>query len=109
MLRPILKLGDSVLHTPARPVAQLTYEIDQLIGDMIETMYAAPGIGLAAPQVGVPLRIFVVDLSVGRSANDLIVMITPSSLSARACSSKRKGASAFPGSMPRSYGPSGPS
>src|SRR5512134_209878 len=44
---------------------------------MIETMYAAPGIGLAAPQVGVPLRIFVVDLSVGRNADDLIVMVNP--------------------------------
>ena len=44
---------------------------------MIETMYAAPGIGLAAPQVGVPLRIFVVDLSVGRDPDGLIVMINP--------------------------------
>ena len=49
-----------------RPVDAITPEIDRLIDDMIETMYAAPGIGLAAPQVGVPLRIFVVDLSVGR-------------------------------------------
>ena len=44
---------------------------------MIETMYAAPGIGLAAPQVGVPLRIFVVDLSVGRDRGGLIVMVNP--------------------------------
>lgn len=44
---------------------------------MIETMYAAPGVGLAAPQVGAPLRIFVVDISVGRKASDLLVMINP--------------------------------
>ena len=44
---------------------------------MIETMYAAPGIGLAAPQVGVPLRVFVVDLSVGRDPAQLIVMVNP--------------------------------
>jgi peptide deformylase len=44
---------------------------------MIETMYAAPGIGLAAPQVGVALRIFVVDVSLGREAGDLIVMVNP--------------------------------
>ena len=44
---------------------------------MIETMYAAPGVGLAAPQVGVPLRIFVVDISVGRDPDGLIVMINP--------------------------------
>jgi peptide deformylase len=45
---------------------------------MIQTMYAAPGIGLAAPQVGAPLRIFVVDLSLGRDADGLVVMINPS-------------------------------
>ena len=44
---------------------------------MIETMYAAPGIGLAAPQVGVPLRLFVVDLSVGRDRSQLIVLVNP--------------------------------
>jgi peptide deformylase len=48
-----------------------------LVEDMIETMYAAPGIGLAATQIGVPLRLFVVDLSVGRDSKDLIVMINP--------------------------------
>ena len=44
---------------------------------MIETMYAAPGIGLAAPQIGVPLRILSIDLSVGRTTGDLIIMINP--------------------------------
>ena len=77
MIRPLMRYGADVLHGPAAAVGALTPEIDQLITDMIETMYAAPGIGLAAPQVGVPLRIFVVDLSVGRSANELIVMINP--------------------------------
>lgn len=72
-----MRYGASVLHGPARPVDAVTPEIDRLITDMIETMYAAPGIGLAAPQVGVPLRIFVVDLSVGRDAGGLIVMINP--------------------------------
>jgi peptide deformylase len=78
VIRPILKYGDAVLHRPADPVAALTPDIDRLVGDMIDTMYAAPGIGLAAPQVGVPLRIFVVDLSIGREANGLLVMINPS-------------------------------
>lgn len=77
MLRPLMRYGASVLHEPARAVEALTPDIDSLITDMIETMYAAPGIGLAAPQVGVPLRIFVVDLSVGRDPNGLIVMINP--------------------------------
>jgi peptide deformylase len=55
----------------------MTSEIERLIDDMTETMYAAPGIGLAAPQVGVPLRIFVIDLSLGHNPKDLIVMVNP--------------------------------
>lgn len=77
MIRPILKYGDSLLHGPARPVEALTADVDGIIEDMIETMYAAPGIGLAAPQIGVPLRIFVVDVSIGRDPEGLIVMINP--------------------------------
>jgi peptide deformylase len=77
VLRPILRLGDSVLAQPARPVAAITPDIESLVDDLIETMYAAPGIGLAAPQVGVPLRVFVVDLSVGRDPAALHVMINP--------------------------------
>ena len=77
MIRPILKYGDELLHDRARPVEAITQEIHRLIDDMIETMYAAPGVGLAAPQVGIPLRIFVIDLSVGRDPSALIVMINP--------------------------------
>jgi len=77
MIRPILKYGDTVLHARARAVDAITPEIDRLVNDMIETMYAAPGVGLAAPQVGVPLRIFVVDISVGRDPAGPIVMINP--------------------------------
>jgi peptide deformylase len=77
MIRPILRYGEAPLHGAAQPVEALTPEIDRLVDDMIETMYAAPGIGLAAPQVGVPLRIFVVDLSVGRDPSGLLVMINP--------------------------------
>jgi peptide deformylase len=77
MLRPLLRYGADALHAPAAPVTDFTPEIDRLITDMVETMYAAPGIGLAAPQVGVPLRIFVIDLSVGRDPKGLIVMINP--------------------------------
>ena len=77
MIRPILKYGDDFLHQRAGPVAELTADIDGIVEDMIETMYAAPGIGLAAPQLGLPLRIFVVDLSLGRDPSGLIVMINP--------------------------------
>ncbi len=62
MIRPIVRFGADVLHAPASPVREITPEIHQLIDDMIQTMYAAPGIGLAATQVGVPLLIFVSDI-----------------------------------------------
>lgn len=58
---PIRITGDPVLHQPAREVVSISPEIRQLILDMFETMDAAPGVGLAAPQVGVGLRIFVYD------------------------------------------------
>lgn len=77
MIRPIVRYGDSGLHEPAREVASLTPEIRTLIDDMVETMYAAPGIGLAAPQIGVPLRVCVIDLSVGRDAAGLITLVNP--------------------------------
>ncbi len=77
MLRPILKYGDQILHEAARPVDAITSDVSSVITDMIETMYAAPGIGLAATQIGVPLRIFVVDISLGRDPSGLIVMVNP--------------------------------
>ena len=80
-------------------------ELQRLIDDMIETMYAAPGIGLAATQVGVPLRVFVVDLSVGRDPRRADRDGQPGvRRSATACSSRKKAASACPGSTPPSSG-----
>ena len=78
MIRPILRYGERPLHETAANVAAFDDSLQRLIDDMIETMYAAPGIGLAATQVGVPLRVFVIDLSVGRDRNGLIVMVNPS-------------------------------
>lgn len=77
MIRPILRFGDQVLHEPARLVDAVTPDIDRIVNDIIDTMYAAPGVGLAAPQIGLPLRIFVVDISIGRDPDGLLVMINP--------------------------------
>jgi peptide deformylase len=77
MIRPILRYGADVLHRPASPVVDFTTELQTIIDDMIQTMYAAPGIGLAAPQIGVSLRLFVADISVGRNAGDLLVFVNP--------------------------------
>jgi peptide deformylase len=77
MLRPIVRYGADVLHEPAANVDEMTPDIQALIDDMIQTMYAAPGIGLAAPQVGIGLRIFVCDVSLGRTAADLLTFVNP--------------------------------
>jgi peptide deformylase len=77
MIRPIIRYGANVLHAPANAVGDLTPDIQQLIDDMIQTMYAAPGVGLAAPQVGVSLRVFVCDVSLGRNPEELMTFINP--------------------------------
>jgi hypothetical protein len=107
MIRPILKYGDQVLHEAARPVEAITREVDRLVEDMIETMYAAPGIGLAAPQIGVAARIFVIDLSIGRNRADLIVMINPEFVE-RDGMQLEEGCLSVPGFNARSCGLSGP-
>jgi peptide deformylase len=77
MIRPILRYGERGLHERAADVTSFDDSLHRLIDDMVETMYAAPGIGLAATQIGVALRVFVIDLSVGRSNGELITMVNP--------------------------------
>jgi peptide deformylase len=74
---PIRKYGDEVLRIPTQLVTGLDASLQKLIDDMIDTMYAAPGIGLAANQVGVSKRVMMIDLSVGKRANELHVCINP--------------------------------
>jgi peptide deformylase len=80
-VRPIVKYGDPVLHSPSASVPVVDREILALLDDMVDTMYAAPGIGLAAPQIGVPLRVIVIDLSVGADKSQLIKLVNPEFLS----------------------------
>jgi peptide deformylase len=77
MVLGIRKYGDDVLRHPAEPVTEIDESLQKLIDDMIDTMYAAPGVGLAANQVGIPLRLAVVDLSVGKRPGECHVFINP--------------------------------
>lgn len=74
-LLPILRYPDDRLHTVAAPLEAVDDAIRQLVGDMAETMYAAPGIGLAATQVNVHRRVVVIDVSEER--NQLLVLVNP--------------------------------
>ena len=97
MIRSILRHGAEVVHARATSVGEITTDIATLIDDMIDTMHAAPGIGLAAPQVGVGLRIFVVDISAGRRADELIVMINPEIVAYEGIQTEEEGCLSVPG------------
>jgi peptide deformylase len=104
MIRPILRYGEDVLHRSAADVEEITPQVIALIDDMIDTMYAASGVGLAAPQVGVPLRLFVADASSGQEAGALIVMINPTFMERDGLQKEDEGCLSVPGfnaSVPR--------
>lgn len=77
----IKKYPDNILRIKAEPVRKIDSTILSLIDDMTETMYAAPGVGLAATQVGVSLRIMVVDVGLKEEGSGLIVLINPEIIS----------------------------
>ena len=97
MIRPILRYGDHSLHQPAGEVQAFDDALQRLVDDLIDTMYAAPGIGLAATQVGVPLRVFVADVSAGRDRNGLIVMVNPTVVSRDGMQLEEEGCLSVPG------------
>lgn len=76
-IRPIIVLPDKLLRVVSEPVARIDQEIRTLVSDMFETMYDAPGVGLAAIQVGVPKRVVTVDATRGEEAKHPIAMINP--------------------------------
>jgi peptide deformylase len=77
-IRKILSPPDARLRAPTRPVEHFDAELARLVNDMAETMYAAPGIGLAAPQIGVSLRLFVIDVaSGGEGPSEFRVFVNP--------------------------------
>jgi peptide deformylase len=97
MLRPIFRYGERPLHVRAEPVTRFDSNLQTLIDDMIQTMYAAPGIGLAATQIGAPQRIFVVDLSAGHDPTQLIVMINPEFVERTGTQLQEEGCLSVPG------------
>ncbi len=95
---PIVKLGDPVLETPAAPVAGFgSAELKQLLDDMFESMYAAHGVGLAAPQIGIGRRIAVIDTSVGEDESKKLVLLNPEILATEGRQSGEEGCLSIPG------------
>lgn len=77
MIRPIVQVPDPVLREVARPVTGFDADLQALAQDMLETMYDAPGRGLAAPQVGLGLRLFVMDVAWKDGTSDPRVFVNP--------------------------------
>ncbi|MBU4263431.1 MAG: peptide deformylase [Proteobacteria bacterium] len=76
-IREIIKYPDPLLRKKASPITEFNAELKELVADMAETMYAAPGVGLAANQIGVLLQIVVIDVSPKDDKNKLIPLINP--------------------------------
>jgi len=91
----ILHYPDERLHTVAEPVGQVTEDIRTLVQNMAETMYAAPGIGLAATQVNVHKRVIVIDISEAR--DQLLVLIDPEIVAQNGSAEAEEGCLSVPG------------
>jgi peptide deformylase len=95
-IRTILHYPDPRLRRKALPVERITDEISQLIDDMAETMYAAPGVGLAAPQIGESHRIFLIDVAGEDEPSNLLVFINPQIVDSSGEQAGQEGCLSFP-------------
>lgn len=96
-IRTILHYPDERLRRKAAPIEAITPEILELVEDMKETMYAAPGVGLAAPQIGVSLRLFIVDTASDDEPSQLRVFINPEIVKREGTTTWEEGCLSFPG------------
>lgn len=96
-VREILVYPDARLREKAEPVAQVDDSIRALVEDMAETMYAAPGVGLAANQIGVLQRVFVIDIADEEEPSNLMVFINPEIIDTTGTQTYQEGCLSFPG------------
>ncbi len=97
MIRPITKYGDAVLESPGKPVEKFDEEFAKLCEEMFESMYAAQGVGLAAPQIGLAKRLAVVDVSVGKNPEARLVLANPEIIHVEGDQREEEGCLSLPG------------
>ena len=97
IIRPILVYGDPRLEATNQEVSDFGEELQSLIDDLFETGWKAPGLGLAAPQIGVNLRVATIDLSVGKDRDSRIVLVNPEIVQRRGKTVLEEGCLSFPG------------
>jgi peptide deformylase len=96
MIYPVVKYGKEVLEKPAEPVTEFDGNLLKLVEDMFETMYAANGVGLAAPQIGIPKKLCVIDTSVGKDPEAKLVLANPVIISAEGKQVEEEGCLSLP-------------
>lgn len=94
---PIVKYGDPILEKPGAPIKNFDAELEQLAEDMFASMYAAQGVGLAAPQIGLSLRLAVVDVTGGKNPEAKIVLANPEVIHAEGEVREEEGCLSVPG------------
>jgi peptide deformylase len=98
MVLKILKYGEPVLEQPADHISDFsTPDLQKLIEDMFDTMYAAKGVGLAAPQIGISKRVTVIDISVGEDETKRLVLINPEIVTREGTQIGEEGCLSIPG------------
>jgi peptide deformylase len=106
MIHPIVKYGDPVLETPTKPVEKFDEEFRKLTDDMFESMYAAQGVGLAAPQIGIGMRVTVIDVTNGKNPEARLVCANPQIIHAEGEQHEEEGCLSLPGFRGRVLRPS---
>jgi peptide deformylase len=96
MIYPIVKFGDPVLETKAAPVTEFDADLGRFLDDMFESMYAAHGVGLAAPQIGVSRRIAVIDVTFKEDPKQKLVLINPEIIHSEGRISQNEGCLSIP-------------
>ena len=97
MVYPIVKYGVEVLEQKAAPVTEFDAGLQQLVEDLFESMYAAQGVGLAAPQIGVSMQLAVIDISSGQDPNAKLVLANPQILYTEGVQREEEGCLSLPG------------
>jgi len=96
MIYPIVKYGQDVLEKRTAPVTQFDGNLEKLVADMFETMYAANGVGLAAPQIGISWRLCVIDVSCGKDLKAKLVLVNPEIVAAEGEQVEEEGCLSLP-------------
>jgi peptide deformylase len=96
MIYPIVKYGQDVLEKRTAPVTQFDGNLEKLVADMFETMYAANGVGLAAPQIGISWRLCVIDVSCGKDTKAKLVLVNPDIIAAEGEQVEEEGCLSLP-------------